>query len=84
MQKPVEQDEVVEVGVALGFEDGLQVELHVGLAAQEGGLAQKPQEAAVGDDAPEMLGAVQELLHQGVGGEARTAGGIHPAQFPPR
>ncbi len=37
MQEPVKQQELVE---ALSLEDGLQVEAHVGLAAQVGGLPQ--------------------------------------------
>jgi len=38
-------------------------------------VAQQAEPVAVGDDTPEVLGAVEVLLHQGVGAEAGSAGG---------
>ncbi len=78
VEETVEDDEVLE---ALAVEDGFQVELEVGLGAQVGRGPEQPQQSPVGDDPPEVVGAVEELLDERVRREARPAGGIDPAEF---
>ena len=71
--RPVEEtpqeEEVAEA--LLATEDGIEVEGDVGLSVDGGAFAKEPELAAVGDDAPKVVGAVEELLHQGVGGDPR-------------
>ncbi|HRZ35580.1 MAG TPA: hypothetical protein P5534_04370 [Candidatus Paceibacterota bacterium] len=78
MKQAVEGGEVVE---ALFLQDGLQIELDVGLAADQGGIAEQAEREAVGDDTPNVLSAIQVFLHQGVGGHARASAGGHAAEF---
>ncbi len=84
VEQPVEQDEVFEAGIPFGFEDGFQVKLHVSLAADVGRVAQEAQGASIGDDAPEMPAAVEELLHERVRREARASAGVYAPQLPAR
>ena len=81
MEQAVERGEVVE---ALFLEDGLEIELDVSLPADEGGVAEQPEREAVGDDAPDVLGAVEVFLNEGVRSEARASAGRHAAKFLPR
>jgi hypothetical protein len=78
MEQAIEGGEVVE---ALFLKDGLQVELDVCLAADQGGIAEQAEGEAVGDDTPNVLSAIQVFLHQGVGGHARASAGGHAAEF---
>jgi hypothetical protein len=78
VEQAVEED---EVGEALAGEDGGEVELEIGLGAQVGGGAEETEDEAIGDDPPEMVGAVEELLDEGVRGEAGATGGIDAAEF---
>ena len=64
MRQAIEQDELVQ---PLAVQHALQVELDVGWPAEVDGIAQQAQRGAVGDDAPEVIAAVQVVLHQGVG-----------------
>jgi hypothetical protein len=72
VEQPVEDG---ELGELLTLQHRAQVELDVGRAGEAGRVAQQAQPLAVGDDAPELLGAVEVLLDQGVGREARSARG---------
>ena len=73
-----------EVGEALLLQHLPEVELHVGLAANEAAVAQKAQHQPVGDEAPDLLGAVQVFLNEGVRGEAGPTPGRKAAEFLPR
>ena len=76
-----EHPEHREVGVELALEDRLQVDLHVGLPGQAPVVPEDAQEAAVGDESPQVLvGAVQKLLHQAVRACLRRSG--HAARAP--
>ena len=62
-----QQPEQGEVGVDLAVHHRFEVELHVRLAGQAGVVAEDPQPAAVGQEAPEVVvRPVQELLDQAV------------------
>ena len=62
-----EHPEEDEVGVDLALEEGLEVELDVGLAGEADVVAQEAQDAAVAHDPPEPgVVAVQEFLDEGV------------------
>ena len=64
-----QQVEQGELGEELAVEHRLEVELDVGLAGEGGGVAQQPQDPAVGQDRPQVLvGAVEQLLHHRVRG----------------
>ena len=69
MQQPVQDGEVLE---EMLLEDGLEVELHIALPADVGAVAQEPQDFPVGDQTPQGLGAVEELLYEGMGGQPRS------------
>jgi hypothetical protein len=64
VNQPVKE---VKLPKTLPLEDGLQVELYVGLTPEQGRFAQEAQHPAVGYQAPEAVGAVQRLLKEGVG-----------------
>jgi hypothetical protein len=64
VQEPEDQGEVPE---AVLLHEGLEVHLHVGLAADEGGLAQEAELPPVGHQAPEGLRGVQVVLEEAVG-----------------
>ena len=81
VEQAVERGEIVE---ALFLEDGLEVELDVSLPADERGVAEQAEREAVGDDAPDVLGAVEVFLNEGVRREARASAGRHAAKFLPR
>lgn len=68
-----EAEEEGEVGVELGRGDRLEVDLEEGLAGGACALPEDAQPAAVGDDAPQEIGPVEQLLDQGVRREALAA-----------
>ncbi len=78
MEQPVKDD---EVAIALAAEDGSEIELDIRLSAQPRRCAQQAEGETVSRDAPELAGAVEELLDKGVRREARSAGGIDAAEF---
>ncbi len=78
MQPAVEQH---EIGKAVFLEQPLQVELDIGLTADEGGIAQQAQGAPVGHQSPQGFGAVQILLDERVRRKARLAGGGEASQL---
>ncbi|WP_347242684.1 hypothetical protein [Thermogutta sp.] len=82
VEQAVEQDKIFEAGVALGVEDGFQVEFHVNLASDLGAIAQQTDRAPVGDDAPDVIGTVEELLEEPVRGHAWAGVGVHASQLP--
>ncbi len=56
-----------ELGEGFALKYALQVEFHIGLAAQAGIVAQNAQAQAIGHKTPEMdIGAVEKFLDQGV------------------
>ena len=72
MQQPIEDG---ELGELLALKHRPQVKLHKRGAGEARRVAQQAQPLAVGHNAPELLGAVEILLHQRVGREARAARG---------
>ena len=78
--KPVERGEIVE---ALFLENRLKIKLDVSLPANERGIAEQPEREAVGDDAPNVFGAVEIFLNERVRREARASAGRHAAKFLP-
>ena len=68
-----EQDD--ELAVEVARDHRLEVELDVGRPGEALAVAQQAELAAVGDHAPEAVGAVQVILDQGV----RALAGIAPA-----
>lgn len=72
MEEAAEEGEIGEA--AFAGEDGIEVEFEVGLAADALGVAEEAELAAVGCEAVEVfLFAVEEVLEEGVGGEARAS-----------
>ncbi|MCS7000115.1 MAG: hypothetical protein RML15_07870 [Bacteroidota bacterium] len=69
VDQPVQQS---KIGEQLLFDDGAEVEFDVRLAANEGAIAQQPEHVPIGDNAPEVFGAIEVLLHQRMGRKART------------
>lgn len=63
-----------EVGEKLLGEDAFEVELDEGEFHQAGGIPEQADEAAVGDDAVEVLGEVEVFLDEAVGRHARGIG----------
>ena len=55
-----------ELGIEPAGDNAFQVDLEIGRPGDPGGVAQQAQAAAVGDDAPKRVAAVQVLLDQGV------------------
>jgi hypothetical protein len=80
VQQTIEGREVEE---ALFLEDAGEIELHVRLAAHQGGVAQQAQRQAVGDQSPDVLGAIQVFLHQRVWRQAWPAARCHATEFLP-
>ncbi len=80
VQQAIEDGKVVE---ALLLQDLAKIELDVGLAADVGRVAQEAQREPIGDDAPELLAAVQELLDQGVRSEPGATRRGHSSQLLP-
>ncbi|MCL6649686.1 MAG: hypothetical protein K6U89_15295 [Chloroflexi bacterium] len=80
VQEPVEDG---EVGEPLLLEDLPEVELDIGLAAHVGAVAQEAEGKPIGDEAPELLAAVQVLLDQGMGREPRPPRGGQASQLLP-
>jgi len=78
VDEPIEGREVLKETF---FKNGLKVKLHVTLTADIGTVAQETKDLSVGDQPPEGLGAVQELLYQGMRGEAGPPRGRHFAGF---
>lgn len=81
-----QQVEHGEVAEDLAVEHGSQVELHVGLAHEAGGVTKKPQRRAVGQQGPQVLARpVQQFLHHGVGRPLGGAGdtGRAPVEVDP-
>jgi HEAT repeat protein len=77
VQQAIQRGEVVE---ALLLQHRAQVELDIGLLADERAVAQQAQGQAVGHHAPQVLGAVEVLLHQRMGGQAGAARGRRAVQ----
>src|SRR5208283_5896346 len=61
MEQSKERGEVLE---PLLLEHARQVELDISLATNERAVAEESQGQAVGYDAPEVLGAIEVILHQ--------------------
>ncbi|RLF50602.1 MAG: hypothetical protein DRN19_04245 [Thermoplasmata archaeon] len=78
VQQPVEDLEVAE---PLLLEDRLEIELHVSLMADHGGLAEETKGLPVCDQAPSVFRVVKVLLNQGVGREARAPRGRPLPEF---
>jgi hypothetical protein len=78
VQQAVEEGKIVE---ALFIQDLPQVELDIGLPADVGAVAEEAEGQAVGDQAPEVLGAVEELLDEGVRCQAGSSAGWEASQF---
>ncbi len=70
MQQAVEGSEILKAQLV---ENARKVEFDIGLAADERGVAEQAQGLAIGHHAPEDLGPVQVLLHEGMGGQAGPA-----------
>ena len=81
MHQAVKRGKILE---SLLVEDRRQVELDVSLPPDERAVAQQPERQAVGDDAPEILGAIEVLLNQRMGRQAGPPRGRHSPQFLPR
>jgi len=78
VQEPVQYLERLE---ALFLQDACQVKLHIRLAADVVGIAQKAQVSAIGNQPPKVLGAVEELLQEDVGGIAGPGVRVYFSQF---
>ena len=63
-----------EVGVGVLLDHGLEVELQPGAAGAPGGIAEDADLRPVGEDAPDGLGAVEQVLEQRVGAAAGALG----------
>jgi hypothetical protein len=70
VQQAVEHREVGKQAVA---EDAVEVEFQVAQLDEPGAVAQQAQDAAVGDQAVELVVQVEVFLHQCVRGHARGA-----------
>ena len=71
MEEAIDQD---ELAVEVAVDQRVEVELQVGRPGDPGGVAEEPQLAAVGDDPPERVRAIQVLLHQRVRAPAGPLG----------
>lgn len=70
-----DEPEEAKIGERLAFEDGFEVKLDERLAGHADVVADEPELAAVGDDAPEgALAAVEPFLEKRMGGGAAGAG----------
>jgi len=67
VQKAVKQRKVGKAAITFGLEDGAQVEFHVRLPTHVSGIAEKSERQPVGHNPPQVIGAIQEFLKQGVG-----------------
>ncbi len=64
-----QQPQQGEIGVMLAGEQRFQVEFHKGRAGEAHVIAQHTQAQPIAHNAPEIIvGAVEEFLHQAVGG----------------
>ncbi len=68
---------------ALLLEDAGEIELDIRLPPNECAVAQQSERETVGDESPDVLGAIQVLLHQRMRCETRPTARGHPTQLLP-
>jgi len=78
VKKPVKYSEIQE---PLFLEYGFEVELDVSLAPDICRIAEKPEDFAIGDHPPDVFGAVEVFLEQGVRGQPGAAACCNAAEL---